>query len=266
MNKSKTERKLSPYIVSSILMRFSAGFIKNIREFNTKDSIYIIDNYIQIIQKFINNEDPFKITEFYHKNLLEKFGKKFESLHSVNFFIYFNRGILLTTFVGDDKTDIYTLNEYNSLDGEDEGQILTEIEFDSVRKGILSILYRYQSELYLDEEELGYEEILLAIGDANYTQNIRMLIIYYLLMGYGIHLRFDVNITVVARLMHILMGKKITKIQNSDIYKKLRKDFPFNKEDKHLKEDLIVVKNIFLELQLDKIVAIIDNHIKDLEK
>ena len=95
---------------------------------------------------------------------------------------------------------------------------------------------------------------------SNYSNGQLVLIFYYFFKHNGLELRVDINISPIAKFIHLITGKELSVIQNSDFYKKLQKA-PNIKVDKELINDLEVVKALFMRVQLDEIVKMIDNEI-----
>jgi hypothetical protein len=74
------------------------------------------------------------------------------------------------------------------------------------------------------------------------TQNQVVLLVYFYLESMGVE-KSLIDKSSVARFIHLLVGKPLTKLQNSNIYAKVKK-YPNFVEDKYLKDDLIIVKKI----------------------
>jgi len=93
-----------------------------------------------------------------------------------------------------------------------------------------------------------------------YTNSQLVLIFYYFFKGLGIELRRDTDIAPIAKFLHLITGKKLSKIQNSDFYIKLSKAPNFN-ADKSLFDDLNYIKPSFEAVGLNNVVRLIDNEI-----
>ncbi|MEI7594413.1 MAG: hypothetical protein WCK02_01600 [Bacteroidota bacterium] len=98
------------------------------------------------------------------------------------------------------------------------------------------------------------------------TQARQVLAIYYMLKAEcETELRLNYNLSDVAKFAHLLMGAKITTIQKSEIYKKLRCMPNYNK-DQQLLKDLQYIRPFFEALHLEKALNLIDAEIKTTKK
>jgi hypothetical protein len=98
-----------------------------------------------------------------------------------------------------------------------------------------------------------------------YTKSGVALIFYYFFTHFGIEPRKGIDIAPIAKFIHLVLGKELTKIQNSDFYKLLRKTPDFNKAA-GLREDLINIKPLFEDVGLNEVVKLIDEEINRLDK
>ena len=97
------------------------------------------------------------------------------------------------------------------------------------------------------------------------TQTQWVLVYYYFLKYLGIEVRKNTNIVLVARFIHLATGTKYTKIQNSDINKKLAK-VPNINTNKELVKDLTTIKSLFLEFDMKEVLQLIDSEIVKFKK
>ena len=95
----------------------------------------------------------------------------------------------------------------------------------------------------------------------DFSNSKMVLIFYYFFKSCGIEPRVSVDIAPIAKFIHLIAGKKLTSIESSDFYKKLR-SAPNFKSDKELIKDLEFIKPLFQKVNLNDIVKMIDNEIK----
>jgi hypothetical protein len=94
----------------------------------------------------------------------------------------------------------------------------------------------------------------------NLTESQWVLIYFFMFQSVNLEIRVDVNVAEIARFIHLATGKNLTKIQNSEIYKKLL-EAPNFKENRYLREDLIIIRPYVEKNGLKKILHLIDNEI-----
>lgn len=81
------------------------------------------------------------------------------------------------------------------------------------------------------------------------TNSQLVLACYYVLISWGIQPRINLDISHVARFMHLVTRKPYTRIYNSEFYKRLQQA-PQLKSDKELIKDLELIKSLFVQLEL----------------
>jgi hypothetical protein len=75
----------------------------------------------------------------------------------------------------------------------------------------------------------------------------------------------NIDKTDLAKFIHLLLGKPCKRMQNSEIYKKVRKAPNFIR-DKALASDLRIVKKVFELYDLSKAIKLVDEEIAMCEK
>ncbi len=105
----------------------------------------------------------------------------------------------------------------------------------------------------LDCDEMGISKLTL-------TNNQITLVFYYFLMSIGIKFRHDINISHLAKFIHLIGCKEFKSLNNSDIYKRLKKAPNFVK-DKELIKDLEAIKPLFIKNDLKSVIQLINNEI-----
>lgn len=93
-----------------------------------------------------------------------------------------------------------------------------------------------------------------------FSNNQLTLIFYYFFTGLGLKIRTDIDITAMAKFIHVVSNKEYTKISNSDFYKRLRKA-PNFVTDPELIKDLEIIKPIFEKVEMKNVVSLIDTEI-----
>lgn len=89
------------------------------------------------------------------------------------------------------------------------------------------------------------------------TLSVQLLITYYLLKTSGVDPRSNSDVSSVARLSHLLLGKDFKSLTNSEIYKKLLQ-MPHHKSDKELAKDLQFIRPYFEKLNAKSVLKLID--------
>lgn len=149
--------------------------------------------------------------------------------------------------------EIKTECRQNTIDG-DAWENLDGRKFDEKCEMEISKI----NKLSLLEQPPTQPKAKLRLGD--YTNSQLVLIFYYFFKQNGLEPRKNIDISPIAKFIHLITGKKFKKLVNSDFYKKLR-EVPNFKTDKELIKDLGVIKLLFKMVQLDEIVKMIENEI-----
>lgn len=118
---------------------------------------------------------------------------------------------------------------------------------------------RLESSAFVAKEDQA--ELTPNPNQTSYTNSQLVLIFYYFLKYTGIEPRVQIDIAPIAKFMHLITGKDLTAVANSDFYKKLQK-VPNFKKDKELIKDLQIVKPLFMKVQLSEVAKMIDNEIE----
>lgn len=92
------------------------------------------------------------------------------------------------------------------------------------------------------------------------TNSQLVLIFFYFFKQNGLEPRRNLDISPIAKFLHLITGKEFNAIKNSDFYKKLQ-SVPNFKSDQALIRDLETIKPLFERVQLTEIVKMIDNEI-----
>lgn len=93
-----------------------------------------------------------------------------------------------------------------------------------------------------------------------YTNAQLVLIFYYFFKQNGLEPRVSIDISPMAKFIHLITGREFKAVTNSDFYKKLQ-TVPNFKTDKELINDLEAIKPLFKMVQLNEVVKMIENEI-----
>lgn len=93
-----------------------------------------------------------------------------------------------------------------------------------------------------------------------YTNSQLVLIFYYFFKQNGLEPRKNIDISPLAKFIHLITGKEFKAVTSSDFYKKLQ-TVPNFKTDKELINDLEAIKPLFKIVQLNEVVKMIENEI-----
>jgi hypothetical protein len=93
-----------------------------------------------------------------------------------------------------------------------------------------------------------------------YTNSQLVLIFYYFFKQNGLEPRVSIDISPMAKFIHLITGREFKGVTSSDFYKKLQ-TVPNFKSDKELINDLEAIKPLFKMVQLNEVVKMIENEI-----
>ena len=157
----------------------------------------------------------------------------------------------------------YTPEEFNALTKEEQ-KLKDEdvIAFcNYMNRELSDKLY----DLYLEDGNVEKVDVDLSgkeETDLDMTEARRLLAIYFLFKAtLGIEHRRHTDISHYARFAHLLLGKKIPKLDHSNIYKKYKK-LPYFNKGQQLIKDLQYIKPFFAALELQKAIDMIEKEIE----
>ena len=93
-----------------------------------------------------------------------------------------------------------------------------------------------------------------------YTNSQLVLIFYYFFKQNGLEPRVSIDISPMAKFIHLITGREFKAVTSSDFYKKLQA-VPNFKTDRELIKDLEDIKPLFKMVQLNEVVRMIENEI-----
>lgn len=186
------------------------------------------------------------------------------------FYPYFKRDFLslVYTIIKRDQQEVIPKLSVliNSMFGKEAFEIYTHYAINYMsQEGELGILFQTNNDKLEIQEiqppiSISLEPPPPPISKVKMTQSQIVLLYYYFFKYHGLEPRVDIDISPLARFIHLTTGITFTKIQNSDIYSKLQKA-PNFKTDKELIKDLNVIKEYFREHEFHDIIKLIENEI-----
>lgn len=208
------------------------------------------------------SQDPAIYASFAKREteLFKKYGKTVEPYRLLYFYKLFHFEVLV-------EKRYYTAEEFNALPNEQTALSTEDVQqvchaMNRFLNGELERSY-FESDDAKSKDE-GATPVMdgLEEKDPEATEARRLLAVYILLKaGYGIEHREGIDISAVARMAHLLLGKTYTTLQKSTIYEKYRK-MPYFRTDERLIGDLKYLKPFFDKLHMQKAVELIDDELE----
>ena len=206
--------------------------------------------------------------------MYRKYGREMQPYKNANFTVYFDLHSALVV------KGIFTKEEFKAVK-----QHLNVSDFPVSDETLLclkchSMLSNALQAIYLNSDGTGTNEAAgkAMLEDAatdteetdhpggKMTRARQLLAIWYLLENYAIGHRTGVHVSSVARLAHLLSNVPLSRMQDSDIYKKYRQ-LPYKlKTGRELLNDLQYIRPFFVEVKLDGAVKMIDREIERLNR
>ncbi len=245
----------------------SKAVLKDIEEvlthYNLEQKIELTDHFIKLFEDLLEcskTKDfipPLKQFSNRELELLKKYRHAYKPYEAKQFVALFDFNNVLL------EKGFFTQEEFNALPKEErrlkDEDIIAFCNY--MDRELCDRLY----DLYLEDgnvEKLNTDLSGKEETDLDMTEARRLLAIYFLFKAtLGIEHRRHTDISNYARFAHLLLGKKITKLQDSNIYKKYKKLPYFNKGHQLIK-DLEYIKPFFAALELQKAVDMIEKEIK----
>ncbi len=149
--------------------------------------------------------------------------------------------------------------EYMYFDSDNEGDEIQETHRERKERFAQAIIKIEEAIAYVEDcKRLGVQETETSL--CKLTNNQTVLLFYYGLKELGIEPRQTTDVTIVAKFIHLILGKEVSSISNSDFYKRLKKVPNFNK-DRRLIEDLKTIKPCFEKAQMKEAIKAINKEI-----
>lgn len=206
--------------------------------------------------------------------MYRKYGREMQPYKNGNFTVYFDMDMALVA------KGIFTREEFKEVKRHLNGS-----DFPVSDEAILclkchSMLSNALQAIYLNTDNTGANEkagtamLEAAVTDVEVSDHPggkmsrarQLLAIWYLLDNYAIGHRTEVHISSVVRLIHLISNVPLTRMQDSDIYKKYRQLPDKLKTGRDLRNDLQYIRPFFVEVKLDSAVNRIDREIAKLNQ
>jgi len=263
---AKKEKNTTPkrfQVVPLLAQKFIRDYDDTVKDYGLPQQLELTNHLLGVLdlmEKYAETTGDAIWKQYSEKEdaLLKKYGKTLKQYADKYFYKYFSFDIVLA------EKEIYSGEEFNRLTPDEQGLTLNERL--SFIRWCRNSLYNARTFLYLQMEPENAEVPAALSGQADpdreATKARQLLAIYYLLKaGWGIEHRDSHTVSAVTRFAHLMTGTKITKIQNSDIYKKYSL-MPNYKKSEQLIADLKFVRPYFEQLHIEKAVQLIDDEIQ----
>lgn len=230
-------------------------------QYNAEQKIELIRHLTLLfdeIPQYFKARNPSALQPFTNREvaMLENYRSAYKPYADVHFFDLFDTDKLLLT------KGYYTPEEFNALPKEVTALNQQEVlEFCNAMGDLLSDL-EYNALLQTDNNtpmSTTSEE------ESTHTEMQQLLAIHYLLKaGFNAEARGSNSVSQVTQLAHLLMGKKFTTLQNSNIYKKYKK-LPNFDSPAQLVKDLKHIRPYFELMELKSVVELINKDLHEAE-
>ncbi len=266
MAKQKKETEISKerYLKTAFL---SKSVLKDIEavltHYNPEQKIELTEHFIKLFDELLEYAEtkdfiePLKQFTNRELELLKKYRHAYKPYEEKQFATLFDFSSILL------EKGYYTPEEFNALTKEEQ-KLKDEdvIAFcNYMNRELSDKLY----DLYLEDGNVEKVDVDLSgkeETDLDMTEARRLLAIYFLFKAtLGIEHRRHTDISHYARFAHLLLGKKIPKLDHSNIYKKYKK-LPYFNKGQQLIKDLQYIKPFFAALELQKAIDMIEKEIE----
>ncbi len=231
--------------------------------YNLEQKIELTEHFIKLFEELLEYSETkdfaTPLGKFTNRevDLLKKFRSGYKPYEEKKFAVLFDFDNVLL------EKAYYTEEAFNKLTKEERKLPAQDVV--SFCSYMDEALHSKLHDLYLGEDESGEDLGMIQQkdeSDKEMTEARRLLALHFLFKAtLGNDYRRRTDISVYARFAHLLLGKKITKLQNSNIYKKF-KEMPTFKNGKQLIQDLNYIKPFFIELEIQKAVELIEKEIE----
>lgn len=262
--KSETEDSQQKYLKSAFLSKVILNEIEGVLiHYNQEQRIELLDHFINLFDELLEYSETKDFLSSLQKftnrevELLKKYRSAYKHYEAKNFSGLFDFNQILL------EKGYYTEEVFNALPPDEKR--LNDQDVSSLCNYMDDMLHKILHSTYLEEtnptDSVSKAEVFEE-NDTDMTEARRLLAIHYLFVStLGITPRGHTDVSNYARFAHLLLGKKITKLQDSNIYKKYKKLPYFNKGHQLIK-DLQFIKPFFVALELQKAVDMIEKEIE----
>jgi len=244
------------------------GFLKDLVEgysllTKVEDKIYFLETIHELIRKVFTDDDlTFDIPHFVNEKLLSKFRSKMLPFTRSFMEFYFSQAEECQRII------------FKKLKITKDTPFLNADEFENMLQDFASAIRVVQKSVYVQEDPeplilelvanstLQNEEIETKMPGFNRTRQALML--FYLLKASGIHAG-TISVATMAKFGHVLFGWSYTDIDNSELYKRLKKVHTAKGYQPSL-NDLEFVKIQFELIEHHAVVELIEKEIASIHK
>jgi hypothetical protein len=230
---------------------------------NLDEQIHLVDTVLNVLPIIYQDSTDQQIWNELERELYVKYRNRIRYFVTSGFINHFFReSEQLTTFFQKNSLTPYSEEDYQEF----------FIEAYSLLTNIKTLLYIAEPESKGLSKNSPDASTLIASANAEGRHKIfdsrpqQILLMYYLTKGLGINERIDVSISTIAKFYHTLIGWPFIDINNSQIYKLLKKAPNMKTDKKQLYIDLQWVRKQIEPLKLMAVLELIDKEMKNLEK
>ncbi len=258
ISNSSKEKYLKSAFLSKVVTNEIEGVLLH---YNRDQKVELTEHLIKLFEElaeYAKTNDVLLLQQFTNREveLLKKYRSAYKPYEARKFFSLFDfKNVLL------DK-NYFTEEKFNALPIKEK--TLGEQDVITFCNYMENVLTEKLYCIYLEEDVANNTSgtPLKEENDTNMTEARRLLAIHYLFKAtLGTDYRSRTDTSVYARFAHLLLGKKITKLQDSSIYKKYKK-LPNYNTGKQLILDLQYIKPFFEALDMQKAVDTIEKEIE----
>lgn len=234
-------------LINTLLKHFLADLKESLTPFkNVDDLIYLAETLKDYLLGIYNTRPPsdlfdeiyFDEDEFFRNKLLRKFRDKMQPFVTLSVRDY---------FVKDEHSQRRLLDKLQM-----EDPVLTDSEYDFYINCVHNFITNWLEKLYLLAPDTFTESTELPTlteqteqksKHPDYSRSRQLLLFYFITQSMGID-RGTTSFRNLAQFAHYLFNYPNSNIDNSEVYKQLKKA-PYIKENSYLLKDLVFVKNQF---------------------
>lgn len=245
---------------------FFNEFRKCVKDLSLDEQIHFTDTLVKMgVYAYQDPTDPHIFT-LQEQELLAKYR------HKMKYYIFsgFVNFLFKETAHFEKVCSKAEINPADLRDDLENGNIF--IELTGMMENIKTALYVTEptskgadSDKIVLETDKAFERTTPVVGRKNGITTARqVLTLYYLFKAMGIKMRTDVNMSVMAKFLHLLLGWDYSDINNSQIYKLLKLAPRIKEDKKNLKEDFHWVKKQFESINFEIGAKMIEDELKSL--
>lgn len=245
-----------------LVEKVSADIKEVLAHYQTERKLELIAHLTALfneIQQYYETKDPAQLQQFIDRDmdLLKKYRSAFTPYEEKRFFDLFDANKVLL------YKGYYTTEEFNVLPK--EVTALKQQEVSAFCNAMGDLLSDLEYNAYKEDNAGTKMDHTEEIEESDSTEMQQVLAIHYLLKaGFNIEARGSNSVSQFTQLAHLLLGKKFTTLQNSNIYKKYKK-LPNFENPAQLVKDLKHIRRSFEAMDLKNVVDLINRDLQEAE-